>query len=110
MLESGMPVDISGDDGWTGWKNSWTVLMDAAMNNQTDVVRCLLEKGANVNKQDRSGRTALHFASGNNYTDVIKILLQHRARTDIKDNGGTTPIDLARKWNCKEALHLLQQH
>ena len=50
MLESGMPVGI-------GDKYDYTALMGAALNNRTDVVRCLLEKGANVNKQDRDGRT-----------------------------------------------------
>ena len=46
MVEAGMPVDITDEVGWTA-------LITAAINNRTDVVRCLLDKGANVNKQDR---------------------------------------------------------
>ena len=104
MLESGMPVDIVD-------KYGRTVLMTAAIYNRTDVFRCLVEKGANVNKRSRyTGSTALHIASYKNNTDVIKILLQYGARTDIKDKYGRTPIDVARGRNYKEAVDLLQQH
>ena len=110
MLESGMPIDIVD-------KYGFTALMGAANYNRTDVVRCLIEKGANVNQQNRDGSTALHCASLYNCTDVIKILVQHGARTDIKDNEGRTPIDWARHRkhrahidNYKEAVGLLQQH
>ena len=89
MVESGMPVDIVDEYGYTA-------LMRAAMFNRTDVVCCLLEKGANVDKPLRDGWTALYWASIYNYTDVIKILLQHGARTDNKSNDGITPIDVAR--------------
>ena len=104
MLESGMPIDIVDE-------NDYTAHMLAAFYNRTDVVRCLIEKGANVNQQGRDdGYRALHLASLKNHTDVIKILVQHGARTDIKNINGRTPIHLARRWNYKEAVDLLQQH
>ena len=103
MLQLGMPIDITDEFGDTA-------LMLAANYNRTDVVRCLIEKGANVNHQTRYARwTALHYASLKNHTDVIKILVQHGARTDIKSKHGNTPIDLARIRNHKEAVDLLQQ-
>ena len=108
MLESGMPINISGGSGCTA-------LMNAAICNKTDVIRCLIEKGANVNQQNCAGFsplrwTALHWASLKNHTEVIKILLQHGAWTDIKSSTGRTPIDYARENNHKEAVDLLQQH
>ena len=108
MLESGIPIDISDVSGCTA-------LMNAAICNKTDVIRCLIEKGANVNQQDGAGSspslwTALHWASIKNHTEVIKILLQHGAWTDIKCSTYLTPIDYARKNNHKEAVDLLQQH
>ena len=104
MVEAGMPVDIT--DGEYGW----TALITAAMNNRTDVVRCLLGKGADVDKQDRSGWTALHVASIENNTDVMRMLLQHGAIKDIEDELGRTPIDYARWRNQKEAVDLLEQY
>ena len=103
MVEGGMPVDIAGGDGRTA-------LAIAACYNQTDVVRCLLDKGANVNKQDLLGMTALHWASYNNHTDVMRMLLQHGARIGIRDYEGDTPIELARTYHNKEAFDLLEQY
>ena len=104
MVEAGMPVDIT--DGEYGW----TALIIAAFWNRIDVVRCLLDKGANVNKQDSEGWTALHSASYRNNTDVMRMLLQHGAIKDIKNNGGITPIDRARWRNNKEAVDLMEQY
>ena len=66
--------------------------------------------GANVDKQDSDGVTALHVASFVNLTEVMRILLQHGARKDIKNNGGNTPIDWAYGENHKEAIDLLEQY
>ena len=103
MVQAGMPVDIDDEDGWTA-------LFRAACYNRTDVVRYLLNNGANVNKQDSLGWTVLHHASRMNQTDVMRILLEHGARKDIKDKYGNTPIDLARPCNHKEAIDLLEQY
>ena len=105
MLESGMPIDIY------NFSHCCTALMEAAKNNRTDVVRSLLEKGANVNKKGSCGGTALHYVSSyENSTDVIQLLLQHGARPDISfgDNiRGSTPIDSARNFNNKAALAVM---
>ena len=103
MVEAGMPVDVTDGDGYTAFSR-------AAGENRTDVVRYLLGKGANVNKQDRLGWTALHRASSKKHTDVMTMLLQHGARKDIKNNSGGTPIDFARFLNSKEALDLLERY
>ena len=98
-----MPIDIVDGDGSTA-------LFRAAFYNRTDVVRYLLNNGANVNKQNRWGETALHLASIDNYTDVMRILLKHGARKDIKDNDGFKPIEFARLWDHKETIDLLEQY
>ena len=70
IVEAGMRLDIFDGDGDTA-------LLNAVRSNQTDVVRYLLAKGANVDKQTRCSRTALHVAAVNNSTEVISMLLQH---------------------------------
>ena len=86
MVEAGIPIDIYDGLG----ENA---LMKAADNNQTDVVRYLLNNGANVNKQNSRGNTALHVAFCSNSTDAMSILLQHGARKDIKNDLGYKPMD-----------------
>ena len=87
MVEAGMPVDIADANGKTA-------LMWAASHNFTDIVRFLLMKGADVDKRNPVGDTALHDASYKNHTD-------------IKNDKGNSPIILARH---KEAVRLLQQY
>ena len=87
-----------------------TALQLAAMYNETDVIRELLQRGADVNKRDRNhGQTALHWRAMKNNTDAIRLLLENGASTTIKDAVGRTPIDWAREYNSQEALLLLQQ-
>lgn len=76
MVEAGMPVDVVDQ-----FNN--TALICAARYNQTGVVWCLLNKGADLDKQDGRGFTALHFASGNNNTDTFRMLLQRGTSRDI---------------------------
>ena len=102
MLEAGMPVDI--EDEYT------TALHKAAEYNRTDVVRCLLDNGASVNKKDSRGRTALHSARFMDSIDVMRMLLQRGATKDIHHSGDAL-IDDALWWNdSKEAADLLEQY
>ena len=98
-----MPVDSF--DGY-----GWTALQCAAMENHTDVMHKLLQRGADVNKRDRDyGRTALHLSARYNNTDAIRLLLENGASTTIKNDEGLTPIDVAPEDNSQEAVLLLQQ-
>ena len=103
MLDGGVPVDSF---DWGGW----TALQCAAMNNHTDVIYELLQRGADVHKGDHyGGLTALHYSARYNKTDAIRLLLRNGASTTIKDKWDRTPIDLAREQNNQEAVLLLQQ-
>jgi len=54
--------------------------MYAATNGHTDVVKVLLDKGANVNVIGEDGETALMYAKEGNYTKIIEMLKQYGAR------------------------------
>ncbi len=49
-------------------------LVYAAGNNNIEIVKLLLEKGADPTRRDFDGKTALDYARKNKNTDVIKIL------------------------------------
>ena len=104
MLDVGMPVDS------VGW-NGITALKSAARMNRTGVIRLLLNRGADVDKQSGNyNSTALHTAAFNNSTGVIEVLLKHGASTNIKDSDGITPVDLARQRNNEAAVSLLERY
>lgn len=52
-----------------------TALMIASLRNDNKMVEVLLEKGADVNVENKMGRTALDLAAVNGHTNVLKRLL-----------------------------------
>ncbi|MFQ5816385.1 MAG: ankyrin repeat domain-containing protein [Terriglobia bacterium] len=82
---------------WRGQLNGTTALMVAASNGHAEVVRTLLEAGADVDARTEGGMpaplnvrgmTALLGAAGGGHTDVVQALLDGGA----EDNLGATII------------------
>ena len=76
-----------------------TPLMMAASNGKTDVIKYLIEHGANINAQnDKTDKgqkcTALHFAVLNKHAGAAKLLASLGAKTDIAMKDGKTVDDL----------------
>src|SRR4051812_41260445 len=64
-----------------GQKTGWTPLMIAAAEGHTDIVKLLLEKGADANARNSYGRTSLMFASSYGFTQIAELLI--RAGADV---------------------------
>ena len=56
-----------------------------------EVVRVLVEKGADINKARNDGATPLHVASQNGHADVVRILVERGADINKWESGGYTP-------------------
>jgi ankyrin repeat protein len=70
-------------------------LIAASEHGYIEIVRRLIEKGANLNIQNEEGETALIIASGNGYTDIVRLLIEAGATLDIQDKDGDTALMLA---------------
>ncbi|MEW6298901.1 MAG: ankyrin repeat domain-containing protein [Thermodesulfobacteriota bacterium] len=57
-----------------------TALIVAARQGYADTVRLLIERGADVNAQDKYGTTALQWAEKNGHKDVVRLLKEAGAR------------------------------
>lgn len=75
-----------------GSKGDCTPLMEAANGGFIDIVKLLLQHGANVNAQSSSGNTALHFACCSGYDGVVQLLVQHNAELEHQNENGHTPL------------------
>ena len=70
-----------------------TLIMEAAQNNQVDVIETLVAEGCSVNEPDRyTGKTALHLAAANGSVPCARVLLGAGAELDAQDTRGNTPL------------------
>jgi E3 ubiquitin-protein ligase HECTD1 len=62
-----------------------------------EMVEFLCEKGADVNRGQRS--SSLHYAACFGRSAIVKVLLRNGANPDLRDEEGKTPLDKARERN-----------
>ena len=89
---------------------SWyanTPLIKAAVYGRTEIVKLLLEKGADVNKHNEGGETPLHYAAQHGHVRVVEILLEHGADVSAKGTGCGTPLQWAGRNGQIKAAKLL---
>ncbi|MGL5955475.1 MAG: ankyrin repeat domain-containing protein [Brevinema sp.] len=63
-----------------------------------DIVRYLLQQGANLHAQEDHGRMPIHKACVNSHLKVVNLLLEHGADPKAKDNTNCTPLHMAAKY------------
>jgi ankyrin repeat protein len=86
--------------------NGVTALGDAVLDNQVDMARLLIERGADVNHVDGFGMTPLLWAASVDFGDaaMIDLLLKSGARPGARSKDGLAAIDLARKYRHTHLL------
>jgi len=65
----------------------------AAIENIPKMAKYFVEKGANLNMQNKEGNTPLHLALICKNDDVIKILMDNKAALDVPNLKGEIPFD-----------------
>ena len=81
----------------------------------TEIVKVLLEAGAEVNTPDTlydeddpyNDRTSLHYAAYFGHKNVAKLLIDNGADVNVKDEDGETPLHDAAREGHKEIAKLL---
>ncbi len=91
LIESGTAINATVD------RYGRTALMHAVLgrNVDTDMVKFLIELGADVNVCEKEKWTALHFAARDLKLEIVEVLLTHGALIDPEDSIGNTPL-----WRC----------
>ncbi len=84
-----------------------TTLVKASELGYLTVVRCLLERGAEVNKAGMNCKTPLCEASYYGQLEVVKALLEAQANVNIADDDGKTPLYYASSKGHLEVVKVL---
>ena len=88
----------------------WTPLLKAAHSGNCKEVHSLLQKGADVNFIDRSGKTALSVASGEGHVKIVHDLINCGAEVNTRDANGCTPLRAAARCGSSDTVTLLLKH
>ncbi|XP_051868529.1 KN motif and ankyrin repeat domain-containing protein 4-like [Pristis pectinata] len=88
-----------------------TALMLAVSHGRIDMVKALLNSGADVNIQDTDGSTALMCASEHGHVELVKLLLaQPGCNSALTDKDGSTAMNIALQAGQKDIAELLSIH
>ena len=70
----------------------FTVLHDVVGEHYFDMVKLLIESGADVNAQNEDGIAPLHLAA---YGETVNILIKNGSKIDLESARGETPLYIA---------------
>ena len=82
-------------------------LLEASLTGHIEIVRMLLEKGAQVDREDRQGVTPLYGAAGKGHVEVARLLIQRGADINHSTKKGDTPLLFAAFANHIEIVRML---
>ncbi|CAH3168725.1 unnamed protein product [Pocillopora meandrina] len=100
-------IDINSKDD----ESSVTPLTVAVKHNHVEVVKYLLQKGADISLTTESKkRNALHIASQYGSVEAMEMLLSYDLRPDSRDGEGNTPLACAAACGQIEAVNCLLKH
>ena len=114
-------IDAGADIEVIGYLES-TALMRAAWAGNVDIVKLLLEKGANARAQGKEGWTTLHYtffrpeavkqynAPHDVATEIARLLISHRADVNVLNTHGEPPLHFAMTTDNVSGIRLLIEH
>ncbi|NWI92923.1 MYPT2 phosphatase, partial [Pitta sordida] len=76
----------------------------ACIDENLDMVKFLVENGANVNQQDNEGWTPLHAVASCGYLNIAEYLISHGANVAAVNSEGEVPSDIAEEAAMKDLL------
>ena len=107
--------EVADEGGNINWqhpmfgKGKDTALIAATANSRTDIMRMLIESGANVDTQNESGVTALMKACIHGFASLAEMLVEAGADQNLQTKYGDTAQSLAEKNGHSLLINLFQK-
>lgn len=105
LAENGADVNAIANNG-TGF----TPLTGAASQNQNEIAKILVKKGAIVDHQYEGGFTPLMHACAAGNTELVTLLLDNGANPNMKNSEGKTPLSFALEKGNSKLAETLREH
>ncbi|XP_071827545.1 fibronectin type 3 and ankyrin repeat domains 1 protein-like [Apostichopus japonicus] len=103
MIRDGAAIDV------VDFSSKWTPLMRCcAMSGHVEVARELFFAGAEVEKKDKDGKTALMIAALNGHRDLVQLLVERGADPFMSTEFGMSALDMARSFDKKKVVQYLE--
>jgi len=103
-------IERSLDVNSRGFRKKSTPLHRASAMGHVEVVRTLLEHGADMTAQNEDGSTPLHRASRRGCVEVLRVLLEHGADATAQDKNRSTPLHQASIAGHVDSMRILLQY
>ena len=92
VIQKGIDLNLQNDDFYGS-----TPLMACSGYENLEFAKILLSKGADVNKQDKSGDPAIHWSAYSGQIVFTELFLDNGAKTDLRSIHGGGAMDIALK-------------
>jgi uncharacterized protein len=102
LLYSGAQANLIAEDRGSN------ALFDGALIRNKDIVKALIDAGADVNVQSKDGQTALIVVVGAGDEDIVELLVKAGADSDIKDALGVSARKYATIFGNKNMLAMFE--
>ena len=80
-------------------------LHKAVWGNHPEIVKYLIDKGADVNSGDKEGLTSLHKAILKRNLEIVKLLLSHGANPSLVSSRNASPVFMAASSGNSNSLN-----
>lgn len=97
------PVDEPDDTGATP-------LILASLKGSLAICKMLIERGANVNKQNNNGHSSVKYAGSKNHQDLLVYLLDCNGDPNARDSIMETPLHRCASMERHDCLRILLTH
>jgi ankyrin repeat protein len=86
------------------------LMNEARWQAEYDILKALLDKGANVEARCYGGGTALHWVSKDDFLAAVRLLVAHGANVNASDDDGETPLTEAGGCGSSGTVRFLLAH
>jgi len=99
---------VTGELVYKSKRGARSLLSTAISEDDEEIVKLLLGRGASVSFQNEQGRSPIHVAA-NEHENAMRILLEHGADPNLQDKQGNSPLHEAADGHSRVTKMLLER-